>query len=460
MADTRWLIKRHKTWYAAMDVPRPLRSVVGRKRFVKSLHTHDLGVAVARRHAALAEFHREIEAAKRGPQGDDLVQEGLAWRDTLERIDQGDQEVIRGHRCYAERGPWEQAPTRQEDAREVALMALHDRIDDMRFHAGRPEDAATLAGIAQGQATPLMAYVDAWIREGGSRGPVAPRTAAQYRTDISTFAEWMASQGLPVLIERVTKDVAGRWVTDMVAKGEHRTTANRRVSAVSSYWRWLGKRTGHDGNPWTGQSLSRRRRPGEAKEKRSYMDEELLTLLSGDPGTELHDVIRIAALSAMRIEEIYLLRVADCAGAQFDIKRSKSPAGVRTVPIHSALAAVIDRRSKGKAPDDFLVHEAGPAPKPGRERSMPASKRFGRYRSRVGVTDKAEGVRQDRVDFHSFRRWFVTKARQAGNDSAVVAAVVGHGAGNITDDIYSGGPSEEQKRACVESVRLPTQGGS
>jgi hypothetical protein len=27
--------------------------------------------------------------------------------------------------------------------------------------------------------------------------------------------------------------------------------------------------------------------------------------------------------------------------------------------------------------------------------------------------------------------------------------------GNLTDDTYSGGPSLEQRRACVEAVKLP-----
>lgn len=458
MADAKWLFKRHKTWYAALDVPRRLRTVVGRKRFVKSLQTHDLGVAIARRHAALAEFHRAIDAASRGRTSDNLVEEGLTWRETLEGIDRGDQDVIGGYRSHAERSSWEAAPTRQEDAREVALMTLHDRIDDLRFHEGRPEDAATLASIAQGNATPLTAYVDAWLREGGARGPVSARTASQYRTDLEALVEWMGRQGFPALIERVTKDVAGRWVTDMVAKGEHRKTINRRVSAVSSYWRWLRKRTGHDGNPWAGQSLSKHRKPGEAPAKRPYTEGEMLALLSGDPGTELRDAIRIAALSGMRVEEIYRLQVADCTGGIFDVRRSKTVAGVRKVPIHSALAGIVERRVQGKAPGDFLIEEAGPMPKPGRERSMAASKRFGRYHVRVGVTDKEGGARQDRVDFHSLRRWFVTKARQAGVDLAVVQAVVGHESGNITDAVYSGGPSEEQKRDCVEAVCLPAQG--
>lgn len=86
---------------------------------------------------------------------------------------------------------------------------------------------------------------------------------------------------------------------------------------------------------------------------------------------------------------------------------------------------------------------------------MALSKRFGHYRRRLDVDDAVEGRRQGRIDLHSWRRWFVTQARNAGIDRATVAAVVGHETGNITDDLYSGGPSPDLLQACVEAVRLP-----
>ena len=90
------------------------------------------------------------------------------------------------------------------------------------------------------------------------------------------------------------------------------------------------------------------------------------------------------------------------------------------------------------------------------KRSAALSKRFGRYRRAVGVHEREDGRRHSRVDFHSWRRWFVTEARNAGADQAVVAAVVGHEVGNITYDVYAGGPSEALLRVCVEAVRVPT----
>ncbi len=84
------------------------------------------------------------------------------------------------------------------------------------------------------------------------------------------------------------------------------------------------------------------------------------------------------------------------------------------------------------------------------------STRFGHYRQRLGVEEREDGRRQSRIDFHSWRRWFITHAREAGFDRAIVAAIVGQEVGNITDDLYSGGPSDGRKRECVEAVKLPS----
>ena len=134
----------------------------------------------------------------------------------------------------------------------------------------------------------------------------------------------------------------------------------------------------------------------------------------------------------------------------------ETQAGIREVPQHSGLAAFITRRTQGKPDTARLFPEPGEV-KEGRERSMAVSKRFGHYRKRLGVDDRIEGRRQSRIDLHSFRRWFVTVTRQAGIDRAVVAACVGHEAHDMTDGTYSGGPSLEQRRACVEAVRLPVE---
>lgn len=85
---------------------------------------------------------------------------------------------------------------------------------------------------------------------------------------------------------------------------------------------------------------------------------------------------------------------------------------------------------------------------------MPAVKAFTYYRKTLGVTDAVEGKRRDRVNFHSFRRWFVTKAIQAGQPELTVQIVVVHKPQSVAASV-PWGLSLEQLTECVEAVKLP-----
>jgi integrase len=129
----------------------------------------------------------------------------------------------------------------------------------------------------------------------------------------------------------------------------------------------------------------------------------------------------------------------------------------RGVPIHSALVDLVARRTKGKHGADDLFPEY-PVPKRStsqRERSFRASNEFTEYRRSVGVEEVVKGRRRSLVNFHSFRRYFITKAEQADQMEHIIAVVVGHKRTGMTLGRYSGGPLLEQARRCVEAVKLP-----
>ena len=460
--DKRWLLLRHRTWWVVLDVPRKLRKQLGKPRFAASLKTHDLAVAQARRWAFLNRWRAEIDGCTaRTTTALDIVDEGLAWRETLELIERNDPATVRGFRSSTGPGyfdPDRYDPARpftpQDDARYVAREALQERIETLYHDQHRPADANTLAGLAYGTATPLLAFVDAWLTEGGRRGPYPPRTALMYRADVLRLAEWITAKGLPPLVESVTRKVAGEWVTELSKADNRRGTTNRRISAVASYWDWLRRRQGVDADPWSRQSLAltRHATTDDDDRHRAYTDDELARLLAGPADTEMHDAMRVAALSGMRLNELYQLRVADCQGNRFFVRKGKTAAARRYIPIHPDLAAIVARRLEGKSSDSFLIHEET---RTDHGRSAPFSKRFTRYRLSLGVTDKARPQdRQDRVNFHSLRHWFITKARRHA-DQAVVARIVGHAQQTITDHVYNHGAGEDVERRCVEAVNLP-----
>ena len=129
---------------------------------------------------------------------------------------------------------------------------------------------------------------------------------------------------------------------------------------------------------------------------------------------------------------------------------------------------IVRRRVGDKGPDAFLFHELPtPAQDSPIERSQRISKAFTAFRRKLGVDDVPEGHRQSRIDFHSFRRWFVNRAAQALNYGATgftqwtIAQVVGHEREQqplgMTMGRYHGEDDFEALRACVASVSLPTE---
>ena len=138
----------------------------------------------------------------------------------------------------------------------------------------------------------------------------------------------------------------------------------------------------------------------------------------------------------------------------FNIQQGKTSTAARKVPIHPDLIEIVRRRTYGKKPQDWLFHELVKE----RDPSDVYGKRFAKYREKLGVDDKREGRRRSLVNFHSFRRWFVTEAERAGQPESTISQVVGHEEGrkSITFKVYSGGTSDSQRRHCVEAVKLPS----
>jgi integrase len=159
--------------------------------------------------------------------------------------------------------------------------------------------------------------------------------------------------------------VAGRCVSEaFVARGVHWKTANKDVSALSGYWKWLVKRGYLDVNVREKQSLPKvKPRREEERSKRPFTDAEVVTLFRGIGASLLRDAMLIAVLSGLRTEEIAQLRVADCDNGLFSVRIAKTAAGVRDVPIHDDLTALVARRRANKSRVDYLFDKLkDPAP--------------------------------------------------------------------------------------------------
>ncbi|WP_348640021.1 tyrosine-type recombinase/integrase [Rhizobium sp. FKL33] len=450
-------------WRVSVPVPRELVSVLGKTRLKRSLETHSQMEAERRKHSVLADFFKLIEDARRGQvekvkavleaskteTRNDPVGLALRIREELVRVPEDSplkDELLDGVSIIAE-----DLLGREIDFDPVTEEPVYDPL--------REAKADLFVKIATGKATPLREPLQRFYGEVSW----SPRTKLDCDRALELLQSWCESEHVVFTVESITRKRAGQFIGALSANKERpltNRTINKYLSCLSKYWQWLGARglADDEKTPWKGQSLPKIK-PKEDEEERPFTDDEVLRLLKGKPNQGyLKPLMLIGALTGARIDAVISLRRKDITeDGCIRFKAQKRERNSRLVPIHPDLRPVIDDLIKGKQSDDDLFPEcpAVAEDKP-QERSMPAVKAFGYYRKSIGVTDKVEGKRRDRINFHSFRRWFVTKALQAGQPELVVQLVVGHKPQSVTTSVYLGGLTQEQLRACVEAVKLPT----
>ncbi len=449
LSDNRYLLRQGHAWSVVVEVPRPLQAKLGR-RLKRTLGTRDVLLARTRRWPVVAELKKLIEEAQTGAT---RMPDALAFRTELEQARQAEAEQ----------------PVRSDDDPNAALTsptglvqdAIVEKAEQIEREQGE-QAAQVFAAVALGRATPVTLYADDWLAGGTLSGrPLSRKAAHERRSSIQKLTDWLASEKLPGTVEAITRRIAGRFVGEHLASsGAAPVSWARHVRNLSAYWRWLDRRgivhvgVGDTELPdvW-GKLVPRVGSPtvNSLEAERPFTDAEMVKLLSGNPPAPLREFMIVAALSGMRRDEIAKLTVGDCSGGVFIIKAGKTASVARRVPVHSTLVPIVERRMAGKQGGDWLFHEIGSGP----DRAGPIGTAFTRYRRRLGIQ---EGTgRRSKVNFHSFRRFFITSAVNAGQPGHMVSLVVGHAEGRkgMTLGRYWAGADDEALRAVVEAVRLP-----
>lgn len=240
----------------------------------------------------------------------------------------------------------------------------------------------------------------------------------------------------------------------------HLKTANKKLSALRQYWSWLEKIFGVKSNPWMRKSLPKTKAHRIAPDRpmgpeRPFTDDEVRILLAGPADTDMTNTMRISALSGMRLDKIGQLRIGDCRDDTFSVTRSKSAAGVRTIPMHSARRPMIAQ----------LVANAIQRPICFSTFRTPVGMAIGQWPSRSGLPNTARNlmsmtrdpVRDDPKSTSTVLDVGLRpKAEDAGHRENVLANIMGHESEvGITFGLYSNAQLKRLKKAYVESVKLP-----
>ena len=158
---------------------------------------------------------------------------------------------------------------------------------------------------------------------------------------------------------------------------------------------------------------------------------------------QMTDLILVGMYTAMRIEEICMLKIEDVKSDHIFVSESKTEAGIRKVPIHSQLQQPLERMTQDSR-DGYVISGLKSANKYGK-RSAGIGKRFGRLKTKLGFGP--EHV------FHSIRKTIITIFEQKNVSEGIAADIAGHGKRTITYGVYSGGASMEQMKEALEKIK-------
>ena len=446
--DRSWLEMHGRTWRVTFAVPRGLHSKLG-TRLKRSLGTDCLAVATQRKSRVVDEFRsivaRELEKLR--PQSNSTVSQALALREQLNNADDDlaiDVVLREIARVVADiRGA--EIRTRHDDESGEPLPV---------YDAKRDARAEEFLAIVRGSTTPFSVHHETYL----AKTHVKARTKGDDIRAIKYLTHWCSRNKIPAAIESITKKIAVRFMDDLDELTGHLepATQNKYLNRLSRFWQFMAKREIVAANVWTGLRVEAKPKAYD-EEERAFTDTEVRALLMGGAPQKLNDLMMIAALTGARLDAIVDLKVKDVVDGAFTFKPQKRERAARDVPIHKDLEKIVMRRVAGRNPNDDLFPD-WPGPKKigsARERSFKASNAFTEYRRQCGVDERVDGRRRSLVNFHSFRRWFITKAERAGYSGDLIAAIVGHKRRGMTLGRYSEWPEMKMARKCVNTVRLP-----
>lgn len=264
---------------------------------------------------------------------------------------------------------------------------------------------------------------------------------------------------------RVTKADAVRWKESM--SGKSLATIANDISEMSAVWRWGISNGKVPQNPFTGILPPKTARNRKAT-RRPFTEHEACTILAAarleagalrwlpwllaSTGARLseacqgtkEDVLVRAGISFLRIHEDDEERAA--GEAQRSVKNEGSE---RMVPVHSALTAEGFLAYVASLPDGSPLFPDIPPDKMFGQRGTSAQKLVGRWlRNKLKITDKKISPS------HSWRHWWIDRARIARMDPEVRNAITGHADDGNESHRYGLGLKQMPERLAEEMAKI------
>jgi integrase len=419
--------QRYNRWLTFMDVPEDVRPILGKNRFVASLKTGDKALAKRRAAVLEAQWRGLIQQARQQAQAaDPILERGLWWR-------QG----------------WkpEHAEALEMEANDMEIAGamrrgIYDYSDPRFEEVPERKDALRLRAIATGKLIRTDERLDEYLAV--LKDQIEPKTVDLKRSTIKAFAT-----EFPLLAD-IQRPAVQQWIYRQAQAGKARATIVRVLSDMRRYWAHLQslRIVADEHLPLDGRRLQvpKPSKKGRDDDRKAFTAAEVVALHAAaleSKDQRLADLIELAMYTGARIEELCAFPVEKVHANYFDIADAKTKAGLRTVPIHSALQATVARLLR-ESKDGYLL--SGLVPDKYDDRSQAMSKRFGRLKTRHRFGPQHV--------FHSIRKTVATLLENAGVSDNVINDTLGWEKKTMIGR-YSSGIGLQLKQEAIEKLRYP-----
>lgn len=433
---------RANLYYAVLDVPVKLRTVIGLKRRVQSLGTSNKRDAEDKARVLVAQWKEEHRRAAGQP--------GIVAREAVglfKTVHASDPEALT--REAISLFSTLQATAPGSHVHEAVEGQIMDRAQALEDAGTEYEEAYRFAQIALGKITALGPLYERWSADLDGAG-LGQKNIDQMRKDVRLMVEHFKT------LSAINSKAVKAWLKDQADAGVSTSSRKRILYGCRRFWLMLvhDELVTEDSKPFNVPHAS----PAISKvaKQRKMVREEfsasdvvaLWQQAVAKQDTKLADLIALGAYTGARIEELCSLQVKHVDEAAFRIEDAKTEAGVREVPIHPAIAGLV-RRLAASSEDGFLI--SGLTFNKYGDRSNAIGKRFGRLKT-------AAGYGEEKV-FHSIRKTVTTLLENAYVLENIAADIVGHEKDTMTYGLYSGGASLTVKAEALAKITYPFPNG-
>lgn len=448
------LKQRGRTWYVRVGINPKFWEAIGRREVVRSLQTKDRRKAERLKHGAIVEIRKEIENMILASEAAEVPPSDPRWLKA----------AARSIRASVASGEIEQdlASRMIEELREQHYQAAGLMPAPSVLHSDLPDDVpvkdyAVAANrlVNDPEFMPLSEAVTDYLNSIESRVQKSTYSAKQKRLD-----DLKAWAGPDIAIADITRRMASQYVSDRLVRNGRANKTNRdHVATLSTFFRYLidsGRLEGS--NPFTRQmgQLEDSKRGTTDTSYRAWTDDELTkmfdTLKSKPEGTMLrraYDVARISLYSGMRLDEIAALRMKEVRldDGYFAVRKGKTDAAVRQVPIHPAIRQDVTRLIAGRQ-TGYLIRGLN-AVGEDKKRSHSLGNRFSALKNKL-FPDAGRTLA-----FHGLRSTFLTALEEKKVPVTTAELLVGHRRQSLSYGLYSKGLELEGLQEAIKDITFP-----